>query len=134
MNRRSLAFWILWVIIFIGGQALHRSVEAAAHRLTKSLQVVREWQLEEVEESGGSRAWRHISKEVFLAFGHVWSPCRYTIRGLVGLCWLVSSFFVVLDAYIQSHLLLGLDASLDAWRFPQLSQLQKQVAGACLKH
>ncbi|CAK9115397.1 Uncharacterized protein SCF082_LOCUS53408 [Durusdinium trenchii] len=78
-QRRSLAFWFLWVLIFIAGQ------------------VVREWMLNEQSTNHEARYW------------------RYTLHGIAWASWLVSSFLVVLEAYIQSHLLMGLDASLDCW-------------------
>lgn len=79
---RSLAFWCLWVAVFLAGQ------------------VIREWQLEEVMDS-------KVAQESRAA--------RYTLRGITAFCWSISSFLVVLEAYVQNHLLLGLDCSLDCW-------------------
>ena len=63
-------------------------------------QVIREWQLEEVMDS-------KVAQESRAA--------RYTLRGITAFCWSISSFLVVLEAYVQNHLLLGLDCSLDCW-------------------
>eukprot|EP00435_Cladocopium_sp_Y103_P052066 s1995_g16.t1 len=63
-------------------------------------QVLREWYLEEAMDPSSA-----LESRAF----------RYTLRGITALCWVVSSFLVVLEAYVQNHMLLGLDSSLDCW-------------------
>lgn len=63
-------------------------------------QVLREWYLEEAMDPSSA-----LESRAF----------RYTLRGITAFCWVVSSFLVVLEAYVQNHMLLGLDSSLDCW-------------------